>query len=800
VLDTADYGRAVTGVPAGFDALLRARRVALGFTQAELAARARVGVRTVRDLELGRASRPQRTTVDLLADALQLTGQPRTDFVAAARGRPAPARPAPTVQLPPATVLIGRGRELADIVALIGAEHGPRCVTLVGIAGVGKTALAFAAGHRVAQRYAGGIGGVTVTEVSTPADVLITVAAVFGLGRSAELADRFVREPGLVVIDAVERAPDAVAEALQHLAEQAPGLRFLATGRHPVGLPDERVLPLGPLDVPPEDAPPETIGGYPAVALFTERLARVRPGPPAEAELPALLTLVRRLGGLPLALELAAARGRVLTTGEILDRYGDRVLDLASLRDAVTASYLLLAEPDRRALRLLAVFRNRWSVELAERLLAAAGVHTDPVSLLDRLLELGLLAVRGTGPFRFRLVDAVRDVAAERAAEQGEVDESRRLHATALADLAERIAPDLAGPRLPEATARLDDLTADLGAALGWAAAHDPHTALRLAAALPRWWRYRGRDRLGRQWLHRLLGDPRTADAAPALRAWARLGLARLALAHGAGADEYVSAAAALAEFDRLGDVAGQVAAHTLLAELSTATGRYDDARRHGTALLALAHRDGRLRDVAIAENALTSHDIRLADLPAARRRLATADRLAAQSGDQRLRALILLNLADVARLDGAFDDAQAYGRRAAAALVGCGDLAHRRRALGTAGTALAEAGRLVEAEEVLAALRGTGPGDADGPAAMVAAMIALRRGDREQASTLFGAAARRYEDGPEPRSTAEALMWLATCTDGDIREVVLRCLTKVCQANGIALLPRERERIGPLG
>jgi len=288
-------------------------------------------------------------------------------------------------------------------------------------------------------------------------------------------------------------------------------------------LPAERVWPLAPLVAPPAETPDvlTAVAAYPAVGLFLERLGRVRRTPLEPDEIAPLAGLVRRLGGLPLAIELAAARGRVLTIPEILDRYGDRVLDLdrpgtaaVSLRDAVAASYRLLNRGEQRALRLLAMFRYRWSLTLAEQLTDGAQTDgADIVHLLDRLLELGLLSVRGSRTVRFRLLEFVRDYAFERAAAEGELTEARRRHARVLADLAQKIAPDLIGTRLTEAAGRLDDVSGDLGAALAFAAGEDPHTALRIAAALPRWWRFRGRDVNGRQWLRRLLADPRTADA-----------------------------------------------------------------------------------------------------------------------------------------------------------------------------------------------------------------------------------------------------------------------------------------------
>ncbi|WP_444949422.1 ATP-binding protein [Micromonospora ureilytica] len=867
---TPDHDRSRS--PAGrttLPELLRGHRRAAGLTQAELASRAGVGVRTVRDLERGRSNRPQRTTVELLAGALALTGTSRAAFLVAARGtgaEPAPpgatpttfavsgnattadAPPDPSVALPPPVALIGRERDLTELAGMLTADRGPRLVSLVGLAGVGKTALATSVAHLVAADHPAGVAGVLVGEGSDGPDVLAASMSVLGVARLSELVALLAGRPALLVMDAVERAPGPVAATLHRLIGALPSLRVLVTGRHPVGLPGERVWPVAPLDVPPPEAEHGGLESWPAVALFTARLAQVRREPPTPAELPALAALVRRLGGLPLAIELMAARGRLLDLTELLDRYGDRVLDLATpadtsahpgwdapealdsrtggpdtraavavavtLRDAVAFSYRLLAPDERVALRQLAVFGNRWSVELAEEMLADEAdrdgtVAIDPVPLLDRFVELGLLSVRGTGSFRFRLLDAVREYAVEQAAGGGELTCIRRRHAEVVARLVARTATDLVGPRLPEAVRRLDEMSSDISSSLTHAATDDPLTALRLAACLTRWWRFRGRDVAGRQWLRRLLADPRTADADPLLRGWATLGVARLAAEHGAGAEELSTARAALHTFRQAGDVTGELEARNVLGTLLTSVGRQDEAREQAEALLRLAARNGRTRDLAVAQNSLAWHEIRAGDLAAARRRLAAVDRLAAESGEQRLRVLGWANRAEVARLEGWYADAIDRGQRAIAALSELGDPGRRRRVLGTVGLALAQDGRVAEATEVLTELRAGGAealparptvprprsddaalawgGPEIGLCALIEGNLALHRGDRELAAEWFAAAADNA--GQDRRDVVEALVGLAASTADP---VVLDRLDRVCVESGVRLLPQE--------
>ena len=302
-----------------FPVFLRELRRAAGLTQEELAQGARVGVRTLRDLETGRAVRPQRSTVDLLASALGLEGAERDRFVAAARGRPRAdgraVRGQVSLGVPPE--LIGRESAVQAVADLLDVA---RLVTLVGLAGIGKSVLAIAIGHHVADRCPGGVGGVVVADASTPAEVLGSVAATFKVSRVDGLAERLAGGSALLVLDAVDRNRPAALSALATLRRLMPELRVLATSRHPLKLADEYEWPVPPLEVPPPTVVGEEVFAYPATALFLDRLRRVRDRPVEPAEAETLGALVRRLGGVPLALELAAARGRILDLPEMLRR------------------------------------------------------------------------------------------------------------------------------------------------------------------------------------------------------------------------------------------------------------------------------------------------------------------------------------------------------------------------------------------------------------------------------------------------------------------------------------------------
>ncbi len=285
------------------------------------------------------------------------------------------------------------------------------------------------------------------------------------------------------------------------------------------------------------------------------------------------------------------------------------------------------------------------------------------------------------------------------------------------------------------------------------------------------------------------------------MRAWARLGSAQLANEHGDGAAEQAEATAALAEFRRLGDLDGELAACEVLSAMCLADGRPREAREFSEAALAVATRTGRPRDAAQAQANLTCHDVYAADLPSARRRLATVDRMAARSGQERLRTLAAAALAEVARLQGRCEEAVAIGRRASTRLAEVGDAGHRRRALGTVGQALAALGRVADAEDVLRDLR-SAAADAGSPGgralcAGIEARLALVRGDRVGAAEWFAAAAEDFQRAGRRRGQVEALVGLAACiTAADRRDRVLAELDRVVQHTGVVLLPTERDAL----
>jgi hypothetical protein len=222
------------------------------------------------------------------------------------------------------------------------------------------------------------------------------------------------------------------------------------------------------------------------------------------------------------------------------------------------------------------------------------------------------------------------------------------------------------------------------------------------------------------------------------------------------------------------------------------AVGGYDDARRHGEAILALATRTGRAREIVVAHNNLTWHDVRIGELAAAARRLETVLRLAGDVHDTRLQALAVANLAEVARLDGRYADAVVGGRRAIAQLEELGDPGHRRRVFAAVGLALAQAGRVAEAEAVLADVTD------EGMVALIEAYLARAVGNRKRAADQFLVAAEALHGQHDMRDVVEALVGAAASTDDRGRRAeLLDELDEVCRRSRIRLLPNERAALG---
>ncbi|MDN4613920.1 DUF4062 domain-containing protein [Leifsonia sp. F6_8S_P_1B] len=409
-------------------------------------------------------------------DLARLSTAPAVDSPPERRAEPeqagAPSLPAPLPR--PLTDLVGRDRELGRLQRLI--EDGARLVTVTGPGGIGKSRLAIATGTALADRFPDGVAFVALSGVHDPAAVPATIAQAVGVRDTGEapiavklvaaLRDRRM----LLVLDNFEQVLEGAPELVGLLAE-APGVSVIVTSRSLLRVGGERSFELGPLPVEQ------------AVALFVERAHAVKPDfeiTPDNAA--AVDRIVAALDGVPLALELAAARMRVLTATELSERL-DRRLPLLvggsrdlpqrqqTLRSTIEWSTQLLAEPERRLLACLGVFEGGFTLDAAEhvvtgRIEPGGPPPPDTLSGLDALVDGSLLSQRATSDRpRFRMLATVREYALEKLAEEGGLDRARDLHADYYLDLAARAALELEGPRQAEWVRRLAEDDGNLRAA-----------------------------------------------------------------------------------------------------------------------------------------------------------------------------------------------------------------------------------------------------------------------------------------------------------------------------------------------
>jgi predicted ATPase len=396
----------------------------------------------------------------------------------------------------PLTPFIGRERELADIARLLTAS---RLVTLTGAGGVGKTRLAV----EVAAAVTGFGDGANFIDLSSVRDPALLPGAV---ARSLDMEDRdgtdlrqrlarvLRGQRRLLVIDNCEHLRAACAGLVTELLSQCPGSAVLATSRAPLGVPGEVTWRVPSLSFPWPENPPavEELEGFEAVALFLARARCARPGMPVEpGDAPAVTSICYRLDGIPLALELAAARASAMSLAEIAARLTGCMELLVSsgagparhqtLRASVEWSHQLLSGPERAVFRRLAVFVGGWTLEAAEAVCALPALAPRPApgsSLVGQEEVAGLLAslvdrslVQAdhipTGS-RYRLLEVIRAFAAERLAEAGELSAARERHAVFYTEFCERARAQQYGPHLAEWARRVDPETGNLRAARAW--------------------------------------------------------------------------------------------------------------------------------------------------------------------------------------------------------------------------------------------------------------------------------------------------------------------------------------------
>lgn len=606
-----------------FGTLVRQRRKELGYTMDELAGRVGYSTASIRKIEAG-LRRPSRQVAELLAGALGITAGERATFLRLARLSPEHIEQATTpasVSGPPVetaaqapepglpgflTPLIGRDVELRSVQRRL---HDPavRLLTLTGPGGVGKTRLSMEAAAGMASEFADGVFYLALASVSEAGLVAGTIARALGLKESGSqpaetaLKDYLRDRRALLVIDNFEQVV-AAAPLLVDLLAAAPGLKMLVTSREALSVRAEHQVPVPPLQLPAPGTSIQELEKNPAVALFAERARSVSDFTLTQENAAYVAAICTRLDGLPLAIELAAARSRLLTPQAMLERFdgahgplqllatGARDLPARhlTLRDAIGWSYDLLDPAEQRTFARLAAFSGEAALEAAQAITCDEGGEKELAGLevLRSLVDKSLLRqeVAGGDQVRMAMLQVIREYALERLRASGEEDTIRQRHALYYTALAEEAEPTLNGPDQQIWHERLERDHDNLRTALSWAQEHGEWAiAERLAGSVWRFWFRHGHVNEGRRCMEDLLT---AVERSGEFLNKAETGR-RAKVFHGAGVFAYEQGDytiarqrfEASAELRRsIGDKAGMAASLTNLGNVALFVGEYERA------------------------------------------------------------------------------------------------------------------------------------------------------------------------------------------------------------------------------
>ncbi len=620
--------------PETFGLLLRRYRLAASLSQEALGERACLSANAIAALERGRRRAPRPATVLLLADSLDLAPAERQSLIGAVASALAVERESALPRVPvPLTSFVGRARELTQVRHLL---ESARLLTLAGTAGVGKTRLAI----EVARNVETEVGFVELAPLDG-AEVPHAVALALGVQEQPRqplpqtLALALQPRDLVLVLDNCEHLLHACAELIGTLLQTCPGLRVLATSREPLRMAGEVVWSVPALSLPELDAPfvAARWETSEAVSLFIERARAVRTEfSLSDQNAQAIADVCVQLDGLPLALELAAARVRVLAPVQIAERLSDRFGLLASgsrgapsrhqsLQAAIDWSFDLLSARERLLLERLAVFAAGWTLEAVETVCAGGDIQPgDVLGVLGRLVDRSLVVAEPapSGAFRYRLLETIREYAAERLA-RSEADALARRHRAWYVSLGEQALHDYwLRADLPGWWERLAAEQANFRAALRFSLEHcEPGPGLQLMTGLWVLWGFRGPWVEGSEWIARLLAL--VGQVSPEVRADALSVAGQMRFEHGdvAVARDLLQEAVALQR--QIGAERGLAMALDHAGLVASARGEFEAAHAFHAEAVAVDRAAGNRGYEAISLEAWSAGTYLQGDLPLAR-------------------------------------------------------------------------------------------------------------------------------------------------------------------------------------
>jgi predicted ATPase len=725
------------------------------------------------------------------------------------------------------TSLVGRSREQDRVSELLSSS---RLITLLGPAGSGKTRLALEMGRSRARRFQSGVWFVDLAPVRSPDQVVDAVAGPLGVGGAAErstesvLAEFLSPRRLLLIVDNCEHLVAKIAGVLADLLRAAPGLVVIATSRERLGIEGEAIFDVPPLPYPtPED---EATEDFDAVRLFLERARAVDAGVDHALEQATIGEIVRRLDGMPLAIELAAARVRTLGLFELIDGLNDRFSLLASpsrgrlerhqtLEAAVDWSYQLLDPDEQTLFRRLSVFRGGFDLDSAAEVCGYAPLAEDRiVGLASNLADKSLVAVSPMtlGRRRYFMLETLREFA-QVVLDPTETRAMRDAHAVHFMRFAEEASMQLRGPDQTKWFAALSADHDNMRKALDWAAATDPEIAVQLAVALTKYWDSVGPRAEGHEWLRRAVDLSRPLD--PRLHIEALLGASDMFSSYHASLPRrFAEEALDLAR--SLGDGWGEARALRALSWALSLDEYPDEAVAVGLEALPVFEEGDDPWELALCLERLGQASY--ADPAWSVEKLERACQIYSEVGDRSREALTLYKMAD--RLAHSLDDldtAKVYAKEAVEICAEVGnfhDLAHAKLEYGKVLRRAGEPDRAsVVLREAFDQLTKSGDERCSVRALTALGTSLLAGGDSEDAAETLRESLRRGRELDERHTSRAALAGLAGIMTEEGREaeavVLYGIVDRLGQTLAVpvsetsktkrdALLASLRERVGP--